>query len=307
MGVLMKKQKRNKLEMSHFKYISIIVTLILLTISTAGASIDNFVIKENTPDDPILGFSKIYVDGFSANSNGFKLILRTYERHQDTSYQPFLADIEYILMTQGQVIYSKRVEQVPLSASAGSEGIVVLDHRGTVALEEDKNYTGLAKVYLYRAGNPEYYLTISSNFTAKSNAEITEVYGDGLGASATIKGTSMVPLNAKIIFTLKQDGKIIETKEIAAPPIMSSDKEKTVNILWTNNLNEGTYMASVLLEEKDLTVNYDKIFTVDKKTAIITPVSTIQSGNSVQSIPGFTLISVILVISALVLTYKRRS
>ncbi len=287
-----------------FKRIMMVLALIMLTTSTVGASINSSVEKENffNEDSGMSGFSKIYVDGFGVNSNGFKLVLRTYERHAETNFKPFLADIEYILIKQGQVVYSKRVEQIPLSV--GSEGDIILDHHGNVALEEGKNYTGLAKVYLYRDGNPEYYLTTSSNFTARNDAEITEVYGDGIGASATIKSMSMVPLNAKIIFFLKQDGKTTETREIAVPSIMSNDKEKTVNILWTDNLNKGTYTVSVLLEGKDLIVNYDKTFTVDKKAIVETPKPT---GKSDRSVPGFTLIQVVLAIFALVLIYKRRS
>ncbi len=291
-----------------FKRIVMVLALIMLIASAAGASIDGSVEKENffNESSSMSGFSKIYVDGFSTNSNGFKLILRTYERHAETNFKPFLADIEYILIKQGQVVYSKRVEQIPLSAEV--EGVIVLDHHGNVALEEGKSYTGLAKVYLYREGIPEYYLTTSSNFTARNDAEITEVYGDSIGASATIKSMSMVPLDAKIIFTLKQGGRIVETREIAAPSIMSNDKEKTVNILWTNNLGQGTYIVSVSLHGKDLTVNYDKIFTVDKRTSTKTAETANQSGKSGESYstPGFTLIIPVLAIFALVLIYKRR-
>lgn len=286
------------------KHIVAVLALITLTASTVGASINSSIENENflNENNAMSGFSKIYVDGFSVNSNGFKLVLRTYERHAQTNFKPFLSDIEYILMTRGQVVYSKRLEQIPLSV--GSEGDIILDHHENVALEEGKNYTGLAKVYLYRDGSPEYYLTTSSNFTARNDAEITEVYGDGTGASATIKSMSMVPLNAKIIFTLKQDGKAMETREIVVPSIMSNDKEKTVNILWTDNLNKGTYMVSVLLEGKDLIVNYDKTFTVDKKAMVEIPKP---AGKSDRSIPGLTLIQAVLAIFALVWIYQRRS
>ncbi|HEY9205059.1 MAG TPA: hypothetical protein VIO58_03980 [Candidatus Methanoperedens sp.] len=290
------------------KNIVMLLALIILITSTAGASINNSVEKEKlfNEDSAMSGFSKIYIDGFGANSNGFKLILRTYERHAETSFKPFLSDIEYILVTEGLVVYSKRVEQIPLSP--GIEGNIILDHQANVALKEGRNYTGMAKVYLYRDGNPEYYLTAISNFTAWNDAEITEVYGDGIGASATIKSTSMVPLDAKIIFTLKQDGRVVETREIAAPSIMSNDKEKTVNILWTDNLGEGTYIVLVLLNGKNLAVNYDKVFTVDKKTSEKTAEPVNQSGNAGDNLstPGFTLIIPVIAILALVLIYKRR-
>jgi hypothetical protein len=232
-------------------------------------------------------------------------MLRTYERHLETQFKPFLADINYVLMTDNQIIYSKRVEQIPLSVEGLGE--TVLSHQPQVALKEGKNYTGVANIYLYSQGIPVYYLTVSSNFTARNDADITEVYGDGIGASATIKGKSMVPLDARIVFTLKQDERILETKEIAAPSIMSNNDEKTVSILWTNNLNEGTYMVSVLLKGKDIVVNYDKIFTVEKSNFITTPASTNQSVQGSRTTPGFTSALAILAIFVFISIYRRRS
>ncbi len=278
------------------KKIKGILLLFMITLSPFALGADNSY-SAISPDDSAY-FTKIYVDGFSVNSNGFKLILRTYERHQEIHFKPFLADIEYFLIAEGRVIYSKRVEQVPLSAGIGGE--IVLDHHGHAALVAGRNYTGMAKVYLYSQGIPEYYLSTSSNFTARNDADITEVYGDGIGASATIKSKSMVPLDAKIVFNLEQDGSIIETKEIAAPSIMSNDKEKTVNVLWGDNLNEGTYMVSVRLEGNDITVNHDKVFTVEKRAAV-TPQSTARQENSGHSISGFNVVLAIFAIFSLAL------
>lgn len=291
------------------KYIMMILAISVIIMSVANASEGSVEkVKFSTEDNSTFVFSKVYVDGFGVNSNGFKLILRTYERRMETSYQPFLADIEYILIEDGKQVYSKKVEQISLSS--GVEGVIVLEHHGNVALEDGKNYDGLAKVYLYREGVPEYYLTARSNFIASNDAEITEVYGDSIGASATIKSKSMVPLDAKIVFSLKKGSTIVETREIDAPPIMSNDKEKTVNILWTNNLDEGTYMVSVILSARDLTVNYDKIFNVDNK-AVPRALETINqsgsSGSSDYSVPGFTIILPILAIAALVLINNRRN
>jgi hypothetical protein len=285
-------------------YIIILIPTLLIA-SLAAASADSLLGEERISNDSgaSTGFSKIYVDGFGVNSSGFKLILRTYERHSETQFQPFLVDIEYILMAQGKVIHSERDEQIPLPAEI--EGTTLLNHHAHVALEEGRNYTGIAKVYLYNQGVPEYFLTVSSNFTARNDAEITDVFGDGIGASATIKSKSMVPLNASIIFTLKQDGRIIETREAAAPYIMANDKEKTINVLWNDSLNEGAYMVSVLLKGNDVTVNHDKVFTVEKRIITAAPNNTAQQGSSDRSVPGFT--SVLAVLAIFVLLNKRRS
>lgn len=292
------------------KNIMMILAIFMIITSIADASEGSVEkVRFSTENNPTFVFSKIYVDGFGVNSNGFKLILRTYERRMETSYQPFLADIEYALIDGGgQVVYSKKVELIPLST--GVEGVIILEHHGNIALEEDKNYEGVAKVYLYNEGIPEYYLTAHSSFTARNDAEITEVYGDSIGASATIKSTSMVPLDGKIIFTLKKGSKIVETREIDAPRIMSNDKEKTVNILWPDNLDEGTYMVSVILNARNLTVNYDKIFNVDNRTVPKTLETTNQSGlsgGSDYSAPGFTIILPVLAIAVIVLINNRRN
>ncbi|NJD52351.1 MAG: hypothetical protein FIB07_05720 [Candidatus Methanoperedens sp.] len=292
------------------KNIMMILAIFMIITSIADASEGSVEkVKFSTENNSTFVFSKIYVDGFGVNSNGFKLILRTYERRMETSYQPFLADIEYALIDSGgQVVYSKKVEQIPLST--GVEGVIILEHHGNIALEEDKNYEGVAKVYLYNKGIPEYYLTAQSSFTARNDAEITEVYGDSIGASATIKSTSMVPLDGKIIFTLKKGSKIVETRETDAPHIMSNDKEKTVNILWPDNLDEGTYMVSVILNARNLTVNYDKIFNVDNRTVPKTPGTTNQSGlsgGSDYSASGFTIIWPVLAIAFIVLINNRRN
>lgn len=272
----------------------LVLILILLTAPSAYASDNETIFNES-----YVGFSKVYVDGFGVNSNGFTLILRTYERLQGTRFKPYLIDVEYSLTTQGKVIYSKRVEQITLPDE--TEGISRLTHFPRTALEEGKNYTGTARVYLYRQGVPEYYLTASSSFTAKNDAGITEVFGDGIGASATIKSKSMVPLNAKIIFTLKQGDKIIETKEAGAPVIMSNEKEKTVNVLWTNSLNEGTYMVSAILEGKESIDKHDKTFTVEKRTFA----STNATQQAAKTTPGLT--SFLAITAVLILILRRKN
>lgn len=228
-------------------------------------------------------FAKIYVDGFNANSNGFKLLLRTYERRMDTYFQPFLVDVDFILIDEGKIVYQDTLKQVSLLSDR--QGTTEITNQAHIALEDGRNYTAQAKIYLHDVGVPRYYLTATSYFTAKNDAAITEVYGDGIGASATIKSKSMVPLNATIIFTLTQDGRILETKEITAPSIMSHDKEKTVNVLWDRKLDKGVYMVSAALRGNDLVVNYDKVFTVEKKEVVVTAKPAGQSG---KNVPGFT-------------------
>jgi hypothetical protein len=275
--------------------------LILFSSSFADASY-NIVKDENIFNESNASkeFSMLYVDGFGANSGGFKLILRTYERRSGSNFKSLLVDIEYILSSQDKVVYSKRVEQIPLSDTNGE---IVLTHRPSIALEEGKSYTGMARIYLYKDGIPEYYLTAVSTFTARSDAEITEVFGDSIGASATIKSKSMIPLNAKIIFTLRKDNVVVGTREVEAPSIMANDKEKTVNVLWTNNLNPGKYMLSLLLDGSEIIDEHDKIFTIEKRTAAIS--NSTGQNEEVPKASGFTSLLAILVLVTIVL--RRRN
>ncbi len=229
-------------------------------------------------------FSKIYIDGFNANSNGFKLLLRTYERRMDTYFKPFLVDIDFILMDEGKIIYQDTQKQVSLLSER--QGTTEITNQAHIALQEGKNYTALAEIYLHEEGVPRYYVNATSSFTARNDAIITEVYGDSVGASATIKSKSLVPLNATIIFTLTGNGNILEKKEILAPSIMSHDKEKTVNMLWDRNLDNGIYKISAALSGNGLFVNYDKIFTVEKIVIATTAKPEETSG---KTAPGFTL------------------
>lgn len=280
-------------------------TLILILFSASYANASYNIVNEEkifNESNASKEFSMLYVDGFGANSGGFKLILRTYERRSGSYFKSVLVDVEYILSSQDEIIYFKNVEQIPLSDNNGE---IILSHRPNVALEEGKNYSGKARIYIYKDGVPEYFLTAVSNFTARTDAEITEVFGDSIGASATIKSTSMIPLNGKIIFTLKKDNVVIETKEVDAPSIMSNDKEKTVNILWKKKPDPGKYMLSVILDGTEIIDQYDKIFTIEKTTAEISN-STGQK-EEVPTASGFTSLSAILVLVTLTLGFGRRN
>lgn len=282
-------RKYTKLKEHLFVLIALIISAVLFIEIVSAAEVTN-----SNESDSAVYFSKIYIDGFNANSNGFKLLLRTYERHADTYFQPLLVDIDFILIEDGKTIYEDTLKQVSLLSER--QGTTEITNQTHTALKEGKNYTALAKIYLIENGAPSYYKTATSSFTAKNDATITEIYGDGIGASATIKSESMVPLNATIIFTLTQDGRMIEEKEIKAPSIMSHDKDKTVSILWDRSLDEGIYMTSVVLRGKDLNVNYDKVFSVEKEAVVTTPKS---EETSSESMPGFTSFLTIIAIICL--------
>lgn len=201
------------------KIAGVLLLLMITSIpSTPGAYSGN----STTLADNNTYFTRIYVDGASADSRGYKLLLRSSERHAGIHFQPYIINVNFILMDGDKVVYSDTKRQIPVGESAG--GSTEISHSWQIALEEGKNYTARAEVYLYDKGKAEYLTTVTADFTAIVDAAIADIYGDSIGASATVRGESMVPLDAKIIFTLKQDGRVLEIRETKAPFIMSNDK-----------------------------------------------------------------------------------
>ena len=283
--------------MSYFKGIGmekvagIAVLLFIATLSSAQGIDSNY--SATPPDNE---FTKVYIDGANADSNGFKFLLRASERHGGIHFQPYIVDVNFNLMDGNRVVYSDVERQVPVGESAG--GSTEIFHTWDIALEEGKNYTALAEIYLNDNGMAEYITAAQAGFTAIMYAAITDIYGDGIGASATVKGQSMVPLDAKVIFTLKQDGRVLEVREVKAPFIMSNDREKTVNILWDKSLQPGTYIISSELQGKEIIARYDKAITVEKQNIsapAITPAPTT---------PGFEALTVLFAILAVILVCR---
>lgn len=240
----------------------IVGVLLLFMTTLIPSAIGAYPSNSTTPTDNDTYFTKIYVDGANADSSGFKLLLRASERHAEAHFQPYVVDVNFNLLDRDKVIYSDTKRQIPVGENVG--GSAEISHPWQVALEEGKNYTARADIYLYDMGKEEYLTSATADFTAIMDAAIMDIYGDSIGASATVKGESMVPLDAKIIFTLKQDGRVLEVRETKAPFVMSNDKEKTVDVLWNNSLQPDTYIISSELRGKEVIARYDKAITVEK-------------------------------------------
>lgn len=67
-------------------------------------------------------------------------------------------------------------------------------------LENNKEYVGRVKIQVY---SPEREVISSTEwFTAKDNAEITDIYKDETGASATVYGRSQIPFEGSLVFSI---------------------------------------------------------------------------------------------------------
>lgn len=281
-----------------FSFFIIVLLIIFSVVTTGYGSVETPRVKL-TQNKDYISLPKIYVDSIGADSAGFSMLIRPY-RPSALLIKPSIVDIKFGLMDGKKVIYSDTIKQKSLFEPTE------ITENWKIALENGKNYTFYAQIYLYENGEPNYINTYTSNFTATMDAKITDVYGDGIGASATLKSESMVPLNAKVLFVLVQNGKILQTREADAPMIMLNDEEKTIDILWNSSLSAGKYMViTELIGEQEETIDkHDKVFEVENipmptATAILT------KEKEQKSTPGFTSFYLIFAIIIMVAMGKR--
>lgn len=247
-------------------------------------------------------FSKIYIDGMSANSDGFKILLRSNQRKTgegDGLYYPSLVDVKFGIVHDNEIISTDTIEQASFFEP------VELSRNWKIILKEGINYTAFAQVFLYdNEKQPTYISTSFSTFMAEIDAEITDVQSDGIGSSVTIKSKSMVPLDGNVIFLLKQNDTILEEKEIDAPMITSADVDKTIEVLWDKNLGSGRYMVETKLMTKKGKIidRYDKVFEIKETTTNVSGASA--PTEVVKTTPGFSGIQ--LIISILIINILRR-
>lgn len=241
---------------------------------------------------PEIFFSKIYIDGMSANSNGFKILLRPYQRRiAEGLYNPSIVDVKYGIMHDNDIIFTDKIDQASFFEP------VELSGHWKITLKEGVNYKAFAQVFLYdNETQPTYISTVFSSFISENDAEITNVHGDAIGSSVTIKSKSMVPLDGKVSFLLKQNDTILEEKEIDSPMITSTDEDKTIEVLWDKNLGSGRYVVEIkLMAEKGKIIDrYDKVFEIKETTTNVSAASA--PTEVVKKTTGFSGIQLIILI-----------
>ncbi|MDQ1275401.1 MAG: hypothetical protein QG610_974 [Euryarchaeota archaeon] len=187
--------------------------------------------------------SRLQVDDLVPNSDGISVIL--------SPDQASLFDIEYMLVNGHDVIYETKTEKASLtsvpetfSASWGS------------LLENNKEYTGRVKFHVYSPGQG--FIALTERFTARDNAEITDIYEDETGASATVLGRSQVPFEGNLVFsvykvqdTSGQSSSMFVESVRERVPVLLTDDDETVEAAWKERLTEGVYRLEIELIGND--------------------------------------------------------
>lgn len=231
---------------------------------------------------------KLRVNDLIANSEGISVVLSPNE--------PVLFDIEYMLVDGSEVIYTTKSEKEALpslpetfSASWGT------------LLENNRKYLGRVKLQVYSPKKE--FITYTQAFTARDDAEITDIFEDESGASATVFGRSQVPFEGSLIFTIyrfdtKAETEVLESVRVRVPVLLAEDDE-TVEVSWRRRLPEGVYKLEIGLvgNDGDLIERRESIIESDLSgyESVTDPSSALGQGEEVpdeqenekESVPGF--------------------
>ncbi|AKB78884.1 hypothetical protein MSHOH_2401 [Methanosarcina horonobensis HB-1 = JCM 15518] len=234
--------------------------------------------------------SRLQVNDLVPNSEGITVVL--------SPNQASLFDIEYMLVDGHDIIYRARTEKESLtsipeafSASWGS------------LLENNKEYTGRVKVQVYSPNRG--FVASTENFTARDDAEITDIYEDETGASATVLGRSQVPFEGSLVFSVH---KVQETSGRGSSvfvesarekvPVLLNDDDETVEVAWRERLTEGVYRLEIELigNDGDIIERRETIIESDLSPSNTSNVSSgagneASDENGGNGTPGFSIVA----------------
>jgi len=238
---------------------------------------------------------RVFIKDIIPDSSGVSVILSPYRTVYGT--QAVLTDVEYMLVDGDTVIYRTTDQRVDVVQATP------LSEDWTVRLENNHQYSARVKIKTPSQRQRDSIIARSVDFTAIDDARITELYRDETGASATVEGHSQVPFVGDIVFTVSKDNEIIE-EIIKASPVLMSDDDETIEVIWASRLPAGVYELSVNLVGNDGDV-VDVLETViEAEDAGYNASAT--STTSPEETPGFNVCGAALAIMAIYLFRKGR-
>ena len=262
-----------------------------MTLTVAGSVRE---VRHHNFSHGITEFPKVYLKYAIPDSRGVSIILSPKTQF---GTQAVLTDVEYLLVDGDTVIcriYDHRVDVMQATP---------LSENWNVRLENNHQYSARVKIKVPSQGKGDSIIAGSADFTAIDDARITELYRDETGASATVKGHSQVPFAGNIVFTVSKDNEIVEEIKKASPVLMSDDDE-TIEVIWGSKLPAGIYELSVNLVGNDGDV-VDVLETVIESEDSGYNTSTTPA-TSPEETPGFNGYGVALAIMAIYLFRKDR-
>jgi hypothetical protein len=183
--------------------------------------------------------SKLRVGNLITNPQGISIILSPVE--------PVLFDIEYMLIDSNNVVYTTERDNVSLTSVPE-----MLSATWGTLLENNKEYQGRVKIKIN--SSEEETLVSTKSFIARDKAEITDIYKDETGASATVYGRSQVPFEGNLVFNvyrlehdaIENSSEPLESIHEKVPVLLDGDDE-TVEVAWKQRLQKGIYRLEIEL------------------------------------------------------------
>lgn len=230
------------------------------------------------------------VRDFKADQKGLSLLV-----HSDDMA---VVDIYYMLIKNDKALYICKDPSVSLSS-----GTSQLSYKWKGLLEKDTPYQGRIRIVERRNNQTRAFM---SPFLAIEDADITETYEDGTGASATIIGRSAVPFQGYLKFDLYSNESFMESVHKRCPVLLDGDDE-TVEIAWEKVLEPGIFRLKVgLFSDDNSMVDFRETILEAKfkPSASTAKISDEQSPIVIELAAGIIVISVLFAGGYLI--YRRR-
>jgi hypothetical protein len=236
--------------------------------------------------------SRLQVNDLVPNSQGISVALSPREAS--------LFDIEYMLMNGSDVASVTKTEKLSLTSVPN-----VFSATWGTLLENNKEYVGRVKIQVY---SPERdFITSTRRFTARDNAEITDIFQDETGASATVFGRSQVPFEGNLVFSVyelaevsgKGNSEPVEST-LARVPVLLNNDDETVEVAWSQRLPKGVYRLEIGLFGNDGDTIERRETIIESDLSQASNMSAInssnkgavnQSGKGGKDVPGFSLVA----------------
>lgn len=276
--------------------------------SVRGSLIENGQVLSKSKYDFTYGthsVSKLRIGDLISNSEGVSVVLSPVEA--------VLFDLEYMLVDGNNVVYTTKRDNMSLTSIPKTFSA----SWGTL-LENNREYQGRVKIKVY---SPKEELFVSTKpFIARDNAEITDIFKDETGASATIIGRSQVLFEGSLVFIvhmLKNDtwantSEPVDSIREKVPVLLNGDDE-TVEVAWKQRLQKGVYRLEIELLGNSGEVIEHRETIIESNLSPYSNVSTVNnstSGTETSSgkrIPDFSAAALISGLAAIYFILRKQS
>lgn len=233
---------------------------------------------------------EVIFEGMIADSEGISAVIKPIDAS--------IVDVEYMLVDGNDVIYIATDEKISVHTTP-----LTVHKRWNTLLINNKEYSGRMKVRISESNS---IVVNSDAFTSMDDAEITDIYKDEIGASATIIGNSQVPFDGYVSFTVntENNGETILSAIMRSPVLLTEDDE-TVEAIWEDRLTEGRYMLSIEIigNDGDILDVQETIIDVEKGVEIVE--ETTSDTSEENESPSFMVTSALLAIAVSAIALRK--